>query len=43
MGYFKGDGMCKLWGIKVYCSLPTVSTVELCFMTTSVVGGMIRI
>lgn len=24
MGYFKGDGMCKLSGIKVYCNLPTL-------------------
>lgn len=24
MGYFKGDGMYKLWGIKVYCNLPTI-------------------
>lgn len=44
MGYFKGDGMCKLWGIKLYCNLPTLFYWRaLLYDLTSVVRDMIRI
>lgn len=44
MGYLKGDGMYKLWGIKVYCNLPTLfyQTVLL-YDLTSVVRDTFRI